>query len=227
MPPVLAADASTYITLIFVILGFLGWIMNLTSNKNAPPPAAPARPRQPLPRPQNRDERIQSEIDIFLQEVGGRKPKPRVQEITEPLVEEPPRPTRRLADRAPKTPSESARTPPSPRPEPARQEKRPERRVGSGDLGSTVREHVAQYIETARIDQSVKQHLSHVVDRAVETHLGSLGQQEAAQLAAAVDVAAKAPAGMHPVVGLLRDPNGLRNAVLVSEILGPPRGRSV
>lgn len=222
MNPLLAADPGTYITLIFVIIGFLGWIMNLTSNKNAPPPAAPARPRPPQPRAQARDERIQSEIDIFLQEVGGRKPARRA-EPRERIVEEPPEPpARRLVERPA----------PQPTPEPVRTTTlrreavaKAEHRVGSGDLGTTVREHVARYMETARIDQSVKQHLSTVIDRAVQQHLGSLGQEQAAQLAAAVDVAAKAPEGTHPIVGLLRDPKGLRNAVLISEVLGPPRGR--
>jgi hypothetical protein len=229
MQPILA-DAGTYITLIFVILGFLGWIMNLTSNKNAPPPAAPARPRQPVQgRPQNRDERIQSEIDIFLQEVGGRKPRPRTVEAPPGAIEieePPPRPVRRPAERPVRRPvAEPVRTtaPAAPVVAPPR----PEHRIGSSDLGTTIREQVARHIDTTRVDPSTKQHLSSVVERAVEHHLGTLGQKEAAQLAAAVEVAAKAPEGLHPVVGLLRDPKGVRNAILISEVLGPPRGRRV
>lgn len=229
MNPILAADASTYITLIFVILGFLGWIMNLTSNKNAPPPAAPARPRQPQPgRAQNRDERIQSEIDVFLQEVGGKKARPRSEPPPRVVeVEEPPR--RRVPRRAPertvRRPAAEPVRAPAPPPSRAEPAPRTEHRVGSSDLGATVREQVSRYIETARVDQTTKQQLSSVIDRAVEHHLGTLGQREAAQLAAAVDVAANVPAGVHPVVGLLRDPTGVRNAILVSEVLGPPRGR--
>lgn len=228
MQPILA-DAGTYITLIFVILGFLGWIMNLTSNKNAPPPAAPARPRQPMPaRPHNRDERIQSEIDIFLQEVGGRKPKARTEEPSTrgiEIEEPPPRPARRPVERPVRRPAAEPVRPSAP--SPAEAPPRPEHRVGSSDLGSTIREQVARHIDKTRVDQTTKQHLSNVVERAVEHHLGTLGQQEAAQLAAAVEVATKAPEGVHPVIGLLRDPKGVRNAVLISEVLGPPRGRRV
>ena len=226
MQPILA-DAGTYITLIFVILGFLGWIMNLTSNKNAPPPAAPARPRQPVQgRPQNRDERIQSEIDIFLQEVGGRKPRPRTEQASPAAIEIEEPPPRRPVRRPPERPVRRMAEPIRPSgPPPTEVPPRPEQGARSNDLGTTIREQVARHIETTRVDHATKQQLSNVVERAVEHHLGTLVQKEAAQLAAAVEVAARTPEGVHPVVGLLRDPKGVRNAVLISEILGPPRGR--
>jgi cell division protein FtsN len=219
MQPILAADASTYITLIFVILGFLGWIMNLTSNKNAPPPA---RPRQPDAggRPPNRDERIQSEIDIFLQEVGGRKPK-RPEPARERAVEQPAPPARRPVARRPV--AEAPRTADPPRLEPPA---RPAHRVGSGELGTGVREHLARQIELDRAELATKQPLSTVAERISQHHLGSLGQKEAAPAATVPEVAAATLQAALPLHRLLRDPNGLRNAVLISEILGPPRGKA-
>ncbi|MGH7127873.1 MAG: hypothetical protein ACREIV_04855, partial [Planctomycetaceae bacterium] len=71
MPAAVLADldVGVVITIVVTVLGFLGWLMNMAggANKNAPPPP-PARPRRP---PRAADS-LQEQIDVFLQEAGGR-----------------------------------------------------------------------------------------------------------------------------------------------------------
>ena len=212
-----APDISTWITLIFVILGFLGWIMNLAGSKNPPPPArsgrAPGAP--PRPQPRNRDERIQSEIDIFLQEVGAKK------RPSEPKPVEADEPTR---TRAPLRREPFARTtaeaeapvaPVLPAAEPERQ------RLAPSQLGSAVREHVSQHLQGARLEQHVKQQLETVVERAVEHHIGARDRTDR-QSAFGKDDSERAPTPEHSMIQTLRSPAGMRQAMILSEILGPP-----
>src|SRR5690606_14567727 len=99
-----------------LVIAFIGWIMNLVnSNKTQPPPPRPAdRPRRP-PRP--REDRLQSEIDLFLEEVSGRRQvEPSDIEIIEPIEE----PQRRPLVTTQETPSRPSPSRPSPsRPSPS------------------------------------------------------------------------------------------------------------
>ena len=63
-----------------------------------------------------------------------------------------------------------------------------------------------------RIDQRVKENLSGNVDKSVTQHLGTQG---------AVPPDHPAAGQEHPIVRVLRSPGGVRQAVLISEILTP------
>src|SRR5438309_11605891 len=71
--PVFAADADTVIATIVALITIVGWIINLVSNKNQKGPPVANRPR-PAARP--RDERLQDEINIFIQDAGGQRSRP-------------------------------------------------------------------------------------------------------------------------------------------------------
>src|SRR5437879_11478336 len=67
--PVLA-DADTVIATVVAVITIVGWIINLVSNKNQKGPPVANRPRPPA-RP--RDERLQEEISIFIEDAGGQR----------------------------------------------------------------------------------------------------------------------------------------------------------
>ncbi len=88
-------------------------------------------------------------------------------------------------------------------------------------IGSTVNEHVDSYIgkhvETY-LDHDVDEYVESLVTQSVQRHLG--GASDAAR----PRIASKgSTAGARKVVALLRDPQGVRNAVLINEILSRPR----
>src|SRR5882672_8092788 len=72
MVPVLA-DAEGIGAVILAVITVIGWIASLVSNKNQKGPPVANRPRPPV-RP--RDDRLQQEINIFLEETGGKRQKP-------------------------------------------------------------------------------------------------------------------------------------------------------
>ncbi|MCH7870604.1 MAG: hypothetical protein IID33_02785 [Planctomycetes bacterium] len=80
--PILAANG--WLSTVILIVMFLGWIMNLLSKQNKPAPPALGRRRQPPRR--GGDDQLQSEIDSFLQEVGGEQPRERVDEVAIEIV---------------------------------------------------------------------------------------------------------------------------------------------
>ena len=83
--------------------------------------------------------------------------------------------------------------------------------AGTSALGGGVRSHLQEYMG-GRIDQRVKENLSGNVDKSVTQHLGTQG---------AVPPDHPAAGQEHPIVRVLRSPGGVRQAVLISEILTP------
>lgn len=74
-PPVLADGVGSLIGIVFVVLMILSWIMQLIggSNRQQQRPANRGPQRAPRQQPRRpRDEKLQKEIDVFLNEVGGR-----------------------------------------------------------------------------------------------------------------------------------------------------------
>lgn len=90
---------------------------------------------------------------------------------------------------------------------------------GSEDLGKQIRTHVAQYLDASRMTTQTQNVTGNSVDRAVRRHLGE-------PLAAGVAEPAQSPSPNegNAIVALLRNPRSVRNAVVVNEILGPPKG---
>jgi hypothetical protein len=220
VPPLLAADPGTIIGLIVGALTLLGWIMNYANQKQAQQPVQ--RPQRPRPQ-RPADDRLQSEIDIFLEEVRGGRRK---------LGEEParsapagPRPAQRT-ERAAARPVEQRHLEPklAPRVEP-RVAKR--KRPGTPEDRSRVRPRVTEHISTDRIEAHAGQ-LGRGIEAAVQSHLGLLAAAQPAP--AAPEAAAATPAGQSAaqrIRTMLREPEGVRQAVLISEILSRPRrGRS-
>jgi hypothetical protein len=195
-------------------------------------PVAPAR----------RDNPHRNEIEQFLEEVGRRRPSsappprgegmgnaapaatqmarqvPRPQP-PQPIPASPQRTVGTSARMRPESPK--AAVPAAPQSLPLRpgaelaQRKAPV----SDDLGAQVRAHLNQYLDTSRMSQRAKADLGTAVERAVRDHLGKTetrGTEDQDPLTVA------AQSGT-PIISLLRNPAGVRTAVLVNEILQRPK----
>ena len=73
-----------------------------------------------------------------------------------------------------------------------------------------------------RIAQGVEEHLSHDVDKSVMQHLGTFGGREPRQ---AAKPRQDMLAGPSAIVELLKSRHGIRQAVILSEILSRPKTR--
>jgi hypothetical protein len=91
---------------------------------------------------------------------------------------------------------------------------------GSEDLGKQIRTHLAQYLDSSRLATQTQGDLGNAVDRTVRQHLGDTmtaggaGQERTA--------APKTEGSA--IAALLRNPSQVRSAIVVNEILGPPKG---
>jgi hypothetical protein len=211
--PILA-DAEAVIAVIVILVTIIGWVANLVSNKNQKGPPVGNRPRPPA-RP--RDERLQEEISIFIEDAGGQRS--------------------RQGSRGVSTARQPAasRNPPGKRP-PASPPKKPARRPRPGEqmatrqapvtetLGTGVKQHVSQTM-TERVSREVQQRLAPRVEEKVAEDLGPLVTTGAAR-------AASSPAPALPRVGperfaeLLRNRSGVQQAIVMNLILSPPAYRT-
>uniref|UniRef100_A0A7C2PFX2 Uncharacterized protein n=1 Tax=Schlesneria paludicola TaxID=360056 RepID=A0A7C2PFX2_9PLAN len=200
LPPLLLADIGEWIGLAILLLTVLGWIVNAIKG-NAPD-------GKPAARPGRRD--LRTELEVFLEELQGNKPAPQ------------PEPPRKPA----RPPQPVAKNPPPPKPRPDK--KPPPRRVQPSTtaaaepgqvspIGSGVREHVAAYMAPDRVAAHAQQHVGERrIDKAVEQDLGGGTVAPVAP--------AEQPRGKpHPLLAALAQPSGMRQAILMQEILQKPR----
>lgn len=188
------ADAGAVVGLLVLIFTVVGWLVNLANSQQNPP----AKQKQgPRPRPQR--DRVQNEIDIFLKEVRGEAPaEPDI--VIESL---PPETTRRRSRPTPPTP------PTRPEPLPEAQRSRMSR------VGSHVESHVGESLSTHHL----------------ESHFGATEPQPmpSPDPRAMGEVIAMQPEGSSaktaplPMIGMLKNRQGIRQAILVNEILSKPK----
>ena len=157
--------------------------------------------------------RVQSEIENFLAEVtGGRAKKPA------PNPERQAR-RRRQAEARRRQQEKQRQAEEQKRQQAARakaRQKKKKRKIGSG-----IREHVDQYINqhvAAHIDHDVDEYVEATIVDSVEENLGDRDTEMPTTTGHR-----KGPSAASEVAKLLRDPKGVRNAILVNEILSRPR----
>lgn len=226
IPMLLAVDAGAIVAVIFGLISFIGWVMNQVNSSQKPTP--PPRKRAP------RDRTIQEEIDQFLSDREG-KPRPnrRDEEILTPdqveLIDEPrrkpapkPQPQQKPRPKPKQTPQKAAS-----RPQPQRVSKplaseqstttvtHPARQAAQ--LGREMQQQVSQAM-APRLATTVSKDLPHSVDQSVSQHLGQFSSSSQ-----------KSPAAVErhavSIVSMLRNPNSVRGAIIVNEILSPPLSR--
>lgn len=201
-----------FIAVAFIIISFIGWIINQVNAQNRP--AAPRRGPQRA-NPQRGNRRVQQEIDDFLREAtGGRQPGRVLSADEIEIVDE--RPAR-----------------PAPRrPAPARAQKRQKPGIdlssrhlgGEEKLGSSVRDHLRTQMGE-RVVAGAEDYLSNSVDQLVSQHLGTFtaGLETSTGERAEAETLRHARTRAVALMAAFRTPTGVRNAVLMQEILSRPR----
>ncbi len=213
---VAVAGVGEVIYAVIIIIGFLSWLMQTITGQNKRAGAG-GRPRQP---PRQRDDRLQSEIDVFLQEVSGKKSQPDEVEI-EIVPEQERRPRRVVKQKRRQRPQKARRSEKrkeQPRNRPGSkiaQRKGP----GSEHFGEEVSDHAEQLGGDVR--SHLQEYMGDRVDESVETHLGS---RRPAPEVVDLQLPGISLAKAREIITLLRDPAGVRQAIILSEILSPPKG---
>ena len=234
MPIPVFAGIFDAIPVIFLIIAFIGWILNLVSGKNRPRrPAGAGRADDPPVRPlMPRDNRLQNEIDVFLREAQskGRNPDDEPVEVVEiEEVEELGESPRRLTPR-PQRQAELQRAEAQARAQSARGSHQPGANIanrkdpGSDNLGSGIRQRVLQPMQEGRVVSNAQHHIGHSVDQSVSEHLGQFSADQRI-----INGAAKSkgdlPAVADSISNLFRDASGIRQAIILNEILTRPSSR--
>src|SRR5262245_51641552 len=159
----LLADGEGITAVITILIVVVGWIANLVSNKNQKGPPVANRPRPPV-RP--RDDRLQQEINIFIEEAGPQRARPAPRTVI---------PATRPVPGGQRAAAQSKARPPAP--------SKPARRPRPGDeiasrhapisesLGAGVKQHLSQQM-TERVAQEAQQRLQSRVEQKVEQDLG-------------------------------------------------------
>jgi hypothetical protein len=206
-PPLLAGQADAVLFVIVVVIAIISWIAKMVGELKPKKPPIANRTRPPV---RNRDDRLQQEINIFLEDNSGR-PNP------------PARPQ-------PASSRKSQR-----RPEPVATQPAKKKKVRPGEdlsrrhanvaenLGTGVQQHLSQHMPE-RITLEVQQRLASRVDEKVTSDLGASDIGSGAQGQKPGQPAPLPLAGRF--AQMLRSPGGVQQAIVMNLILSPPPGRT-
>jgi hypothetical protein len=204
---VLAVDFSEILGVCVLVITVLSWFVNVV--KGNTPDGVPRATPKPKPKAQTG----RSEIEALLQQLSGEKPKPERRESPKPPKPQPqPQPERGRSKPKPTAPSRSSSA--------GSATSRPFARVSeshlpSSNLGSDVRSHHLGNRVDAEVRHDVSEPVRKDIRAAVQHDLGN-------RIAPAAAVADKP---VHPLVKILRDPDGVRQAIILNEILQRPKSR--
>ena len=240
MPEFILADIEGIGVVLFLIVSFVSWILNMKNQGNKPDNKNRNRPGQPRAAGAKRPDALKNELEMFLEEVSGKKPRAPKENPQRPLQAKQPR--RRVEQQRPAGPRPNPaevqqqrprlkkrpkqQRPKKQRPKPPQQPVQEKPRAKRGELGSKLRDHVDDYMGDNRVEQHVEEHLADGVSgrqdkrigKSVQAHLGaSLG---ASSVQVEIDPPSATTAGL---VAMLRNPNSVRNAIMVNEILQRPK----
>jgi hypothetical protein len=224
----LLADVGQVLSVLFVIIAFVSWLWNvINGNKGNAPPAAAGR-AQPPPGGQRVEKDLQAEINRFLKNVMGQPADDdgdSREGIEDDELKPRPRPRPKRAAEAPprlatlRTTDEEDSTNQGPHPGGRiAQRKGP----GSSNLGSDVRQHLAEHMQD-RLTKQAQEHLGHGVADKVQHDLGRFtgaDQQRSGQ--APTIAAAQLSATATGVAQMMKDPAGLKQAFVLNLILNRP-----
>lgn len=214
----LLADFDGVIAILFAVISIGAAIVNAVGNKKEPPRRNPGRPK---------DSSVRKEIEEFLEQQGGRKP--RREEVVDDIevIEEPRnRPGSKSVQKAKRAPVPQRSKPASPKPAPKATPRpavaptevtRPGGTpIGSTDLGTGLRDHISSAMGERMASQAQRDlpHLASRVDQQVREDLGTFSVSGKEATTAASN---------SPLIKMLRDPQTARNAVIIAEIMGRPK----
>ena len=195
--PILAAlDIGQIFWLIVVAISVVSWIVNVVQGN----------PQNGAPRPQNRPkDPVQSELEKFLQEVvGGKRPA----EQNRPAV--PQQKQSRNANEKKDGKSKQQRPAKSSSSSQRQGERVVQSVMPTTNFDEGLRsQHLQTTVEPGRIGAAIQRD----IDGAVLKDLGSDRSRETGQRAD----------NPHPLIAALRNPAGVRQAILLNEVLGKPK----
>ena len=195
--PILAAEPSI-VFLVILIISLFSWVWNLFQGAEKPT-------KKKRPRPENSSA---SELELFLQQVVGDKP-----EAAKPRPNKPARPAGEK--KQPKNKQQQTRRPteaerPTERPANERSEAdRPGKRLSQTHLQSSLGEGIRPHVSTLQSD--VGTNVRRDIDDTVQRDIGSDST-----------TTVNRPAE-HPLIQTLRNPQGVRQAIILTEILNRPK----
>ncbi len=226
MNPILAFDFGLLFAIGFLLISFIGWIMNLINAQNPPP-----QPQQPARRPPIRDRKVQNEIEEFLQEaIGRRDPQQRQPvvgsddiEIIEPAPQRRPPSQKQPQSRGSKPPA-TQRPPRLAQAQPPGQGLSERHIHPSAEMGQRGRSQAADHMQ-ARMGAQVARDLPHQINQSVIQHLGEFRADDNDTRRDVAPVI-RSRAAIQDATGLiaaLREPAGMRRAIVLQQILAKPR----
>jgi hypothetical protein len=220
-PPLLAAiEIQAIVAVIVLIFWVVSWLIKQVAAQNRRTPPVGNRSKRTG---RERDESVQQEIDIFIQELapqsGQDKPAKPPAERPRPQQPASKKASRRegLANRGGRRESQKPST--STAGESSRRNRPGEEFASrhapvSADLGANVTQHLKEYMAD-KVSQEVNLHLQQRVRDSVADHLGTASPPVAA--------APSTARGALAIGALLRDPDNLRQAMILNLILTRPK----
>ncbi len=222
---VFALGVEDILPVIFVLIGIVSWIINAVKEKSQvnERAARPVRPPQ-----KKRDDSLQSEIDIFIQEVTdqrGDQPQRKPQQARRTTT------TQRPVTQRPATPPPRERRSRQTQPAPVAPPK-PEKHVrpgdeistrigpGNRDLGGNLTRHIEERMKSHSVRDATEKRLGHDVDASVAAHLGVSTSAKSSD-----KVVPQGPTIITQVQRMLSNPESAAQAILLNEILSPPRSK--
>jgi hypothetical protein len=203
--PVLALEVGEIIGIIFLVISALGWFVKAIKGDGGA-----ANP--PVRRPDGN----RLEIESFLEEISSTKPNRPPAKPDRPA--RPPERSRPAAAKTVKKPQKPPRPQQAAQPqkEPKRASPLSEQHLAKSNLGEGLRTHVSGYLQPDHIAGEVAQDLAGVLPTKTRAEIGR------GPSVSGVTTSTEAKP-IHPLIGLLQDPQGVRQAIVLQEVLQRPK----
>lgn len=205
IPFLIALDLDAIVWVIVVVIWFLGFLVKII--KGGAKGGAKANVRRAD------GQRVRTEIESFLEEISAKQTK-------RPPEKPVPQPPARSRPPVAKTSKKS--TTPSKAPRAEGDSKKSQRQVGklsdkhlsSSNLGQGVRSHVTAFVQSETIAASVQEDLKDKISAEVQADLGQRPS---------ISQPVSSSRSVHPLITFLRSPQGVRQAIIMQEVLQRPK----
>ncbi len=198
-------DGGQIIGICVLVISVLSWFVNAIKGNNAD---GVPREKKPAAKPQSG----RSEIESLLKQLSGEKPKPQ------------PQPQQKQQQKRQEQPQRAAKQQARAKPKPAPSRptsaassisgsSRPMARPGEASMASMAQSNVGSAVRSHHLGNKVDAEVQRDVPAAFLNNFGH-------GIAPASEPQERQ---VHPLVKVLRDPNGVRNAILLNEILQRPK----
>lgn len=248
-----AADWTDIIVPVVVfVIWLINQIAGVKKGPQAPPGRPAPKPQQPA-QPAAGQRGLMDEVEQFLKDARKAMEQPKQPPARNPPPvpkpqQRPPQPAQRAQQKPQQKPKQKPPKPPKQQAggrvplseQVGLRSKLEQRDREDAERGSTVGDHVRQHLDTSRFEERAGRlsHLKQTVDRDIGDHvrsafehqIGTLGSQsstrtDAQGAAMTTDDSATGPNSVVQIVAMLRDPQSMRNAIILQEILSPPTHR--